>query len=102
MTTPTVIETRRNGNPIRPVGPRIELARYTLPSGEQRILYGQRVDGVVRFLPAILSFSMGCGPTSTTTCVVLVDARRRGGRAYAVRRKRPRTEVLPPNAREAS
>ncbi len=48
MTTPTVIETRRNGNPIRPVGPRVELARYTLASGQQRILYGQRVDGVVR------------------------------------------------------
>jgi hypothetical protein len=48
MTTPTVIETRRNGNQIRQVGPRVELARYTLPSGKQRILYGQRVDGVVR------------------------------------------------------
>jgi hypothetical protein len=48
MTTPAVIETRRHGNPIRQVGPRVELARYTLPSGEQRILFGQRVDGVVR------------------------------------------------------
>jgi hypothetical protein len=28
-------------------GPRTELARYTVPTGE-RILYGQRVDGVVR------------------------------------------------------
>lgn len=52
MTTPTVIETRRNGNPIRSVGPRVELARYTLPSGEQRIVYGQRVDGVVRVTDA--------------------------------------------------
>jgi hypothetical protein len=48
MTTATVIETRRNGNPIRQVAPRVELARYTLPSGEQRFLYGQCVDGVVR------------------------------------------------------
>ena len=29
------------------VGHRVELARYTVPVGE-RILYGQRVDGVVR------------------------------------------------------
>ena len=29
------------------VGPRTELARYTFPAGE-RVIYGQRVDGVVR------------------------------------------------------
>jgi hypothetical protein len=44
MTTPTVTETRRNGNPV---GERMELARYTVLVGE-RVLYGQRVDGVVR------------------------------------------------------
>jgi hypothetical protein len=44
MTTPTVTEIRRNGNPV---GERIELARYTVPAG-QRVLYGQRVNGVVR------------------------------------------------------
>jgi len=44
MTTPTITEIRRNGNPA---GERTELARYTTPSGE-RVLYGQRVDGVVR------------------------------------------------------
>jgi hypothetical protein len=44
MTTPTVTEMRRNGNPV---GERIELARYTVPVGE-RVLYGQRVNGVVR------------------------------------------------------
>ena len=44
MTTPTVTEIRRNGNPV---GERIELARYSVPVGE-RILYGQRVNGVVR------------------------------------------------------
>jgi hypothetical protein len=44
MTTPTVTETRRNGNPV---GERSELARYTVPAGE-RVLYGQRVNGVVR------------------------------------------------------
>ncbi len=44
MTTPTVTETRRHGDRV---GERVELARYTVPAGE-RILYGQRVDGVVR------------------------------------------------------
>jgi hypothetical protein len=29
-------------------GHRVELARYTLAGGDERILYGQRVDGVVR------------------------------------------------------
>jgi hypothetical protein len=29
------------------VGPRTELARYTVPAGE-RVIYGQRVDGIVR------------------------------------------------------
>ena len=29
------------------IGQRVELARYTVPSGH-RVLYGQRVDGVVR------------------------------------------------------
>lgn len=44
MTTPTVTETGRNGNPV---GERMEIARYTVPVGE-RVLYGQRVNGVVR------------------------------------------------------
>ena len=44
MTTPTVTETRRHGGRI---GERVELVRYRIPAGE-RILYGQRVDGVVR------------------------------------------------------
>ena len=44
MTTPTVTEIRRNGNPV---GEQIELARYSVPVGE-RVLYGQRVNGVVR------------------------------------------------------
>ena len=44
MTTPTVTETVRSGNPV---GKRVELGRYTITAGE-RVLYGQRVDGVVR------------------------------------------------------
>lgn len=47
MTTPTVSETRRNGNTV---GERRELARYTVPSAGERVSYGQRVNGVVRFL----------------------------------------------------
>jgi len=45
MTTTTVTEPRRHGQPI--VGRRVELARYTISSGE-RVVCGQRVDGVVR------------------------------------------------------
>lgn len=43
MTTPTVTETRRRV----PIGDRVELARYEIRA-EERILYGQRVNGVVR------------------------------------------------------
>jgi hypothetical protein len=46
MTSPTVTELVRNGNPVA-VGERVELARYTVGFGE-RILYGQRIAGVVR------------------------------------------------------
>ena len=44
MTTPTVTELVRNGNRV---GQRVELARYRIPAGE-RVLYGQRINGVVR------------------------------------------------------
>ena len=63
MTTPTVTEIRRNGNPV---GERVELARYTVPVGE-RVLYGQRVNGVVRFLPekpVVLDSALGSSENS--------------------------------------
>jgi hypothetical protein len=44
MNTHTTSDTR----PRVPVGERAELARYTVTTGE-RVLYGQRVNGVVRF-----------------------------------------------------
>ena len=44
MSTPTVTETVLNGSAV---GNRVELGRYTITAGE-RILYGQRVNGVVR------------------------------------------------------
>jgi hypothetical protein len=87
MTTPTVIETRRNGNQIRPVGPRVELARYTLRSGEQRILYSQRVDGVVRFLPGNpVALVASRGSTEDSTCRSRTTIRA-GGCASPVRRQ---------------
>jgi hypothetical protein len=43
MSAPTVAQTR----PHVAVGERVELARYTVTAGE-RILYGQRIEGVVR------------------------------------------------------
>ncbi|MGI8557757.1 MAG: hypothetical protein ACR2ND_05540 [Solirubrobacteraceae bacterium] len=49
MSTATVTEPRRHPQPI--VGKRVELARYTISSGA-RVLYGQRINGSVRFLVA--------------------------------------------------
>jgi len=52
MTTPTITELVRNGNHVNHragVGERVELARYTIPGGE-RVIYGQRVHGVVRLV----------------------------------------------------
>lgn len=52
MTTPTVTEVVPNGNPLGhrvEVGERVELGRYAISAGE-RVIYGQRVAGVVRFL----------------------------------------------------
>jgi hypothetical protein len=85
MTTPTVTEIRPNGNPV---GERIELARYTVPVGE-RVLYGQRVNGVVRFLPGSLVVLVGSlGPTEDGTCRFRTTIRAEG-LTRAVRRKRP-------------
>ena len=45
MTTPTVIETRRDGIHV---GERMELGRYQTDASVERVLYGQRVGTVVR------------------------------------------------------
>ena len=84
MTTPTVTEIRRNGNPV---GERIELARYTVPVG-QRVLYGQRVNGVVRFQPGgrdVLVVSSRAGEDDT--CCPC-DASLEAARTNAGRRQR--------------
>jgi hypothetical protein len=70
------------------VGKRTELARYTIADGE-RILYGQRVDGVVRFLPDdLVGLVLGRARSEDSSC----RSRSLGwgeARADAVRRKRP-------------
>jgi hypothetical protein len=45
VTSPTVIETSRGGQ----TNARVDLARYSLSAGE-RVIYGQRVLGVVRLV----------------------------------------------------
>ena len=47
MTTSTAADARHKANRV---GERVELGRYTVTSAGQRVLYGQRVNGVVRFL----------------------------------------------------
>ena len=44
MSPSTITETRPSGHQV---GERVELARYTISAGE-RVIYGQRVDGIVR------------------------------------------------------
>ena len=74
MTTPTVTELVRNGNHV---GQRVELARYTIPAGE-RILHGQRIKGVVRFLPGNPVVLVGSlDPIEDSTCRFRGDTSRR-------------------------
>jgi hypothetical protein len=84
MSPPTITETRPSGHQV---GERVELARYTISAGE-RVIYGQRIDGVVLFLPGepvvfvrarALSDDDTCGPRRGTTARL---------RAHAVRQKR--------------
>jgi hypothetical protein len=48
VTTPTVTETRRAGQTNQPV----ELARYTVSTAGERVIFAQRVLGVVRLVDA--------------------------------------------------
>ncbi len=47
MITPTVTELVKNGNLV---GERVELGRYRVPAGGERVICGQRIDGVVRVI----------------------------------------------------
>jgi hypothetical protein len=69
------------------IGDRCERARYSVPVGE-RVLYGQRVDGVVRFLPgsnAVLVAPSGLGEDDGCC---LREAPLGAGRPNAARHKR--------------
>jgi hypothetical protein len=101
MTTATVIETRRNGNPIGDVGERVELARYVVPVGE-RVVYGQRLNGVVRFLPRSDAVVVRVWSRSEDDCCRSRAASRREARSNAVRGKRPNAEARLLNSGEAS
>ena len=73
------------------VGELRELARYTTATGTgtERILGGQRVDGVVVSLPGSLVVLVGSlGPTEDSTCRSRSMTRAEGC-TKAVRRKRP-------------
>jgi hypothetical protein len=79
--------TRERAAPV--VGKRTELARYTLSDGNERVLYGQRIDGSVRFLPGNLVVLVGSlGPSEDSTCRSRTTMRAEGC-TKALQRKRP-------------
>lgn len=98
MMTPIVTEIRRNGNPV---GERVELGRYRVPEGE-RIIYGQRVDGVVRFLPGSDGVVDQLRSRSEDATCRFRQASRSGERPNALRNKRPNADLRLPNGGEAS
>ncbi|MBV9334306.1 MAG: hypothetical protein JO243_00305 [Solirubrobacterales bacterium] len=85
MTTPIVRGDQTNNNDV---GERIDLGRYRTAAGVERVLYGQRVAAVVRFLPGEAVVFVWIRPSSKDgTC----DPRRpvvAGIRPNAVRQKR--------------
>ena len=71
-------------------GHRVELARYTTGDGGERVLYGQRVDGVVRFLPresVVLVAQQGLSEDDACRCRRIPCE---PARPHAARRKRPK------------
>jgi hypothetical protein len=87
MTTPTVTELVRNGNRV---GKRVELARYTIRAGE-RVVYGQRINGVVRFQPGgrdvlVVSSLAGEDDTCCPCDASLEAARTNAGRRQRLNR----------------
>lgn len=74
-------------------GHRVELGRYAVGGGEERILYGQRVDGVVRFLPEEpVVLDPAAGPASTAGVVLVSGSKRTEARGSAAGRRRSRRE----------
>jgi hypothetical protein len=69
-------------------GARVELARYSVSAGD-RALFGQRVDGVVRFLPDdLVVLVLGRTVSEDSSCRPR-SGESRGARADALRPKRP-------------
>ena len=86
MTMSTVTKDHTNDHDV---GERTELGRYRTAAGVERVLYGQRVATVVRFLPGHLVVLVGSlDPTEDSTCRSRTTIRA-AGRAKALRRKRP-------------
>jgi hypothetical protein len=82
-------------------GHRVELARYAVGGGKERILFGQRVDGVVRFQPGkrdvlVLSSRAGEDDTCCPRDAPLEAARTNAGRRQRLNRgsgvREPRIE----------
>ena len=94
MTTPTVAELVPNGHPLGhriEVGERVELGRYAISAGE-RVIYGRRVAGVVRFLPEE-PVVVACAWADSDDGICRSRCRMvGGGRPNAVRRKRRNDE----------
>lgn len=69
--SPPVQDPGPAGTRRRPkVGQRTELARYTVAAGGERVLYGQRVDGIVRVtdvLPAVAAAPIWSSANSSAT-----------------------------------
>lgn len=86
MTTPIVTPNQRNSNDV---GERAELGRYRTDAGVARVLYGQRVGNVVRFLPGnFVVLVSSLGPAEDNTCRSRTTMRDQG-RTRATRRERP-------------
>ena len=85
MTMSTVTKGHTNDHDV---GKRTELGRYRTAAGVERVLYGQRVATVVRFLPgnlAVLVASLGRCEDGMCRSRAVLGA---GGCAHAYRRQR--------------
>ena len=83
------------------VGQRTELARYTVAEGE-RIIYGQRIEGVVSFLPGSDGVVDQLRSRSEDATCSFRQASRGGERPNALRDKRLNADVRLPTGGEAS
>ena len=83
------------------VGRRTELARYTVAEGE-RIIYGQRIEGVVRFLPGSDGVVDQLRSRSEDATCRFRQASRGGERPNALRDKRLNADVRLPTGGGAS